>query len=253
MIRGLVIAAAGGAVLSIGCFSVMHALGPVSVTSHFDFSDADDRRDRSPRVTRDLPWNGGSRIEISLPAEVIYTQGPAARITAEGPQDRISTITLSNNIISDDKHPWRWRSRHHNGIVLHITAPALSDLTISSAASAQLNNIALPELKLSVSGAASIDGSGHADKVTLSSAGASSMNLSAMAIKDADISIAGAGSVKAGPTDRASISISGVGSVTLTRTPHTLEKHITGLGSVSVSPERSDETSKDTDDDGVSF
>ncbi|NHO33180.1 GIN domain-containing protein [Acetobacter fallax] len=252
MIRGLVVAAVGGAVLSMGCFSVMHALGPVSMTDYLESATTGSHH-HGPMARRDIPWQGGTRLEISFPANVIYTQGPAPSISVEGPQDLISGITLSGNVISGTGHQWNWRSGHHDGVTLRITAPAVSDLAISSAASVHLNDIALPELRLSVDGAASITGNGRADRIVLSSDGASSVNLSDMTVKDADISIAGAGSVKVGPTGHASVSIDGVGSVKLTRYPRTLDKHISGVGSVSVPPKPADNTSSSADDDGVSL
>ncbi len=248
MIRRLVIVAAGSAVLSMGCFSVLHALGPVSM---IDFVASDNHH--GPRTQRDIPWTGSKRLEIACNAQVIYTQASEATIRLEGPQDLISDVTLSDNVIRGPEHHWYRGFHHHDGITLRITAPAVSDLAITSAASVRLNNIALPELKLSVDGAASIIGNGKADRVILSSDGASSVNLSDMAIKDADISISGAGSVKAGPTDHARISIDGVGSVKLTRSPLTLDKHISGVGSVSVPSKSADTDRNDTDEDGVSL
>lgn len=230
MIRALIVAAVGGALLSVGCFSAMHALGPVSLDlPHFVLGTD---TDTGPQATRAIPWSGGDALRISVPCRVIYTQGPAASISVEGPESYVGQVRMSGSEISGPEgNVTNWGRRN---VVLRITAPAVKAIAITTAAAVRLNSLALDDLKLSIDGLADVKANGQVRHVALDVDGAASVNLADVTMKEADISISGAGHVKAGPTVRASVTIDGVGSVKLTHRPAVLNQNISGLGSVSV-------------------
>ncbi|ACI50000.1 conserved hypothetical protein [Gluconacetobacter diazotrophicus PA1 5] len=219
MIRGIILVAVGGAALSMACFGVASVRGPMGwhVPDLGVLIDDDGDAPQSPMASRTLDWKGGEALTFELPATIVYTQGPTSSITVSGPKRAIDRVTLDDDVIDLDHESTRSWHIHHLRIV--VTAPGLKALTVRSAGSLTLQNVAVDHLRLTVEGAADVVGHGRADAITLNVAGAAHADLSDMVVRDADIDIEGAGHVTAGPTGRASIHLSGIGAVELIPTP----------------------------------
>ena len=232
MIRGITMIALGGAALSLTCFGIASSRLPLG----FPFSMFDGTGDdtSSPAETRVLPWQGGHMLSINLPARVIYQQGPLSSITVAGSERLVHAVTLNGDSLDmqgSTSHDIGWRN---DKMTVTITAPELNTVKFNGFGSLYLRDYHQPTLTLAINGAASVKGNGQADNVTLSLSGAGSVDFSAVEMKDLNASVSGAGSVRAGPTGHAVISIDGAGSVKLTRVPASLSKEIGGIGSVSV-------------------
>jgi Putative auto-transporter adhesin, head GIN domain len=233
MIRGILLVAVGGLALSTACFGMAAVRGPTSWhvpgMGGLGILMDDDEDTSSPAATRTLDWKGGDALTFEVPATIVYTQGAAPGITISGPKRVVDRVMLDGNVIGMNRE-----STHHwgNHLRIVVTAPALKTLTVRSAGSLTLNNVAVDHLHLTVEGAASVEGHGRADSITLNVAGAAHADLSDMIVTDADLDIAGAGHVSVGPTGHASIHLSGVGAVELTRRPASLTKDIDGIGTV---------------------
>lgn len=245
MIRGLILVAVGGAALSMACFATAAVRGPTTWhVSAFDLLDDDDGP-TAPEASHQLDWKGGEALAFEVPASIVYTQGPVPGITVSGPRDIVDRVTLNGDVLGMDHiHHHHWHNGH---LRIVVTAPALKALTLRSAGSLTLNDVAVDHLSLTVEGAGSVTGHGKADMVTLKVAGAAQANLSDMVVRDADIDIAGAGHVSVGPSGHAAVHLSGVGSVKLTRKPASLTREISGIGSVRVDGD--DQDDHDTDHD----
>ena len=109
MIRTLVLIAVTGFFLSIGCIAASFAIagGPFAITEHgivhardMDWGRSHRRSGEhrgelalgvvgSDRATRDFAWSGGDRLVIDVPADLIYTQGPTAKLTISGPSETL--------------------------------------------------------------------------------------------------------------------------------------------------------------------
>ncbi|MFW7266743.1 GIN domain-containing protein [Gluconacetobacter sp. Hr-1-5] len=246
MIRGLILVAVGGAFLSMTCFAVAAVRGPISWNvSGWDLLDDDDGgTPAAPAVSRKLDWKGGEALTFELPASIVYTQGPAAGITVTGARDLVDRVKLDGDELSiDHVSHHHWHNRH---LQIVVTAPALKMITLRSAGSLTLNDVAVDHLSLTVEGAGSVTGHGKADMVVLKVAGAAQANLSDMVVRDADIGISGAGHVSIGPSGHASVRLSGVGAVNLTRKPASLTKEVSGIGSITVDGGDHDDHDDDT-------
>ncbi|MFT8643330.1 GIN domain-containing protein [Gluconacetobacter sp.] len=249
MIRGLILVAVGGAFLSMTCFAVAAVRGPIFWNvSGWDLLDDDDGGASSaPTVSHKLDWKGGEALTFELPASIVYTQGPTAGITVTGASAIVDRVKLDGDMLSlDHAGHHRWHN-HHLRIV--VTAPALKTITLRSAGVLTLNDVAVDHLSLTVEGAGSLTGHGKADTVVLRVEGAAQANLSDMVVRDADVTISGAGHVSIGPSGHASVHLSGVGAVNLTRKPASLTKEVSGIGSITVDDGNHDDHDKDDDDD----
>ncbi|MFS3134414.1 GIN domain-containing protein [Gluconacetobacter sacchari] len=248
MIRGLILVAVGGAFLSMACFAVAAVRGPINW--HFaalDLLDDDDDGPAASAASHRIDWKGGEALTFEVPASIVYTQGPAAGITVSGPRDIVDRVTLNGDVLGMDHavhHHW------HNGhLRIVVTAPAIKTLTLRSAGSLTLNDVAVDHLSLTVEGAGNVTGHGRADMVELRVAGAAQADLSDMIVRDADIGISGAGHVSIGPSGHASVRLSGVGAVELTRKPASLSKEISGIGTVTI--DGGTDGDHDSDHDGA--
>ncbi|GAA4476699.1 GIN domain-containing protein [Gluconacetobacter asukensis] len=251
MIRGLILVAVGGAALSMACFGVAAVRGPTNwhISAMDLLDDDDDDAPAAQAATHKLDWKGGEALTFELPASIVYTQGPAPGITVSGASDIVDRVTLNGDVLALDHvshHHW------HNGhLRIVVTAPALKALTLRSAGSLTLNDVAVDHLSLTVEGAGNVTGHGKADMVTLKVAGAAQADLSDMVVRDADVGISGAGHVSIGPSGHASVRLSGVGAVELTRKPASLTKEISGIGSITVDDDNHDDHDSDHDRPGV--
>src|SRR3989338_6950334 len=108
MIRNLIVIAVASFVLTVACLPGVAALGGRDLVengwcfagAYFDGrGDVTTpirpcRRHNGPDVTRELGWPGGTLLEIDLPADVTYTQGPVAKVTVSGPQNLVDRILV---------------------------------------------------------------------------------------------------------------------------------------------------------------
>ncbi|AOX18832.1 GIN domain-containing protein [Kozakia baliensis] len=233
MIRGLFVLALGGAFISTLCFTVAASRGSMEWDGLSLF--AAHRVDPGPVKTRVIPWVGGSELTLNLPARIIIHQGPTASISVVGTVALIDHITLIGNEISLDRSVshWSW-PQHDDKLTINVTAPALDKIVINGFGTLELKDWHRENLALVINGAATVKGEGRAENVDLTIDGAATAKFTEMAILNLKVTMDGAGSVKAGPTGRANVSISGAGSVKLTRIPTSLSENISGVGSVSV-------------------
>jgi len=178
-------------------------------------------------VSRALPWSGGDSLAISVPAQVRYTQGPAADIRISGPQTLVDRVVVRNGQIRFDR---RIRTRDQLDIV--VTLPNIR--TFALAGSQQLDIAAYnqPTLDVSISGSGRVKAVGVTGDAKASISGSGDIDLAALRIEGADVSISGSGSVRAGPRESARVSISGSGNVDLTSRPERMDTKVSGSGRV---------------------
>ncbi|NJC40277.1 hypothetical protein GGQ87_000535 [Brevundimonas alba] len=198
-------------------------------TVHFD------REDSGPRVSRTIAWAGGDRLEVEVPAEVIYVQGDEASVEVSGVQSQVDRIRLVDGRITfDDDDDARVTFGWRNTPTLRITvrAPSVRTFELSSSGDLSIRGYDQPTLALSITGSGDVDAAGRTETVDLDIDGSGEADLSALEARDADIDISGSGEAAVGPTGAARISISGSGDVELTRRPASVTQNISGSGDV---------------------
>jgi len=118
-------------------------------------------------------------------------------------------------------------------VTLRINLPTLTAVTSHGAGEITVGDVNGDSLKLESTGAASIDANGKAKSVAISSTGAGKIDTDNLQAEKATVNVAGAASVEVYATEQLDVTVSGAGSVTYRGNPKVVNKHVSGVGSVS--------------------
>ncbi len=258
-------AASASAVLGlIACTSLAACLPP-------GVAAADKRdRDTTPK-TRIEPWTGGEGLDIGVPGEIRYVQGPDNKVEISGPARAVDRVEVDHGEIHM-MHRFNWWSWRDDRIRITITAPHISSAHLSGSGRLDLGQLNQDSLSLGVSGSggavaggaiktltvhvsgsgsirltgltnsqmdAGISGSGWVkaagagDRLNLHISGSGSADLAELALNQADVEISGSGSAKLAPKQDADVGVTGSGHVSLLTEPAHLSTHRAGSGSIS--------------------
>jgi hypothetical protein len=256
MIKTLFIIAGAGVVLATGSLVGAAALAGGDLR-HNDWNwslvdndnGSDDFRMRrgrgEPDVTRTLTWAGGERLQIEVPGDVVYVQGPTPGVVVTGPRDLAGRIRIvGDRLTLDDDgdrsehgyvrwsggafHVWSAEDR----IKVTVTAPAVTSFDLVSSADLLIRDYDQPRLNLILSGSGDVTGSGAAHTVRIDVSGSGDVDLAAINTVDADVQVSGSGDVRVGPTGKAVVDISGSGDVDLTRRAAEVRRTLSGSGEI---------------------
>jgi hypothetical protein len=125
------------------------------------------------------------------------------------------------------------RTRNVEKLEITLAGPAIKKFSVKGAAQLTLKDLKQDELEVSIAGAGEIKANGDVRKVEVSIAGASEVDFSDLKVADAHVSISGLGDVRIAPSESADVSIAGAGDVKLLTRPKRLSTHIAGAGNVS--------------------
>ncbi|HEX5378229.1 MAG TPA: DUF2807 domain-containing protein [Phenylobacterium sp.] len=256
MIRTLVLVAVTGFVLSIGCIAAAISIagGPFAIRDwamvHSDSDwtwnghhyghghrlrgtlrldgDEDGGTDAARHATRDFTWSGGDRLDVEAPADIVYAQGPVAKLTIAGPAGMVEHVQVRDGrILVEPEY------RSDGRLKILLTAPGVRRFDLSGSQNLVVEDYRQDRLDLDISGAAHVSAKGEAKAVRLDIAGSGDADLAELAVDDAQIDISGSGRAKIGPKASARIDVSGDGEVELTTKPVKLATEISGSGRVS--------------------
>ena len=115
---------------------------------------------------------------------------------------------------------------------LRLTLPELNSVANHGAGEVKINDANSNDLKIQSTGAASVDAAGKAKTVTISSTGAGKIDASKLTAEKAKVEVSGAASIDVYASEQLDVSISGVGSVSYGGNPKTVNKSISGIGTV---------------------
>lgn len=230
MTRTLLVIVGLGALTSLVCFAIAHALGGPDWERTVWWG----RHDRGPaiaadgpEVTRTLAWAGGDSLTVNVGATVDYTQGPETKVTVVGPKGAVDNLRLDGDSFGYDR---RMTSRPN--LRISVTAPAVEEFTLNGSQTLRIAGYDRPKLEVSIHGSGDVDAKGRTDSLELSIAGSGDANLGAVQVRKAEVNIAGSGDATVAPTESAEVNIAGSGDVTLATRPARLETHIVGSGKI---------------------
>jgi hypothetical protein len=221
MTRALVMITAVGLALAVFCFAVSGAFGgfswgPNGVNwkmahawdGHWVHMDVDDG-DAGPKVSRDLAWTGGSRLQIDAPADVDYTQGPVAKVTVTGPKALVDRVVIEDGRIDLKGDGWSMGS-----LKVVMTAPNVTDFEINGSQDVSIAGYRQDQLKIAIHGSGDVTAKGEAAHTELNISGSGDADLGELT------------------GDEAKVQISGSGDVTLKSHPASVQSNISGSGSL---------------------
>ncbi len=181
-------------------------------------------------VTDTRPVSDFSEIEADGGFRIEWRNGPPSlSITTD--ENLLQYITNEN-----DDHKLRLHSRgnlwpsHHINVVISSTTRVGARLT--GAAELTANQLSGPNFAIESTGAARVHLDGKVDDLITDMTGASRLEASSLQTKTAEISSTGASKAEVAVSDSLKVSITGAGKVTYSGNPPTVEKHVSGAGSI---------------------
>lgn len=245
MIRVLVMIAVSGFVLALATITAAVAIGgPDALThggwqwagNHWGWDDDDwdhDRGDRGRRAeaTRTIPWDGGDRLELEIPADVRYIQTPGpGSVTVTGREFAVEHVVVEDGRIRFDGS--RRMRRLIRGLDIVIRAPSVTDFEINGRNDLTIEDYKQERLRIHISGSGEVTARGETSNLELNVSGSGEADLAGLATKVAVVDINGSGEAIVAPTEQARLEISGNGDVTLTTNPKQVQTDVSGSGDI---------------------
>ena len=117
-------------------------------------------------------------------------------------------------------------------VALRISLPELKSISSRGAGDISIHDAGSDDLNIESTGAASIKATGKVKKAAISSTGAGDIDSSRLQAEEVKVNVTGAASVSVYASEHLDVSVSGAGSVSYSGDPKTVNKSVSGLGSV---------------------
>jgi len=170
----------------------------------------------------------------------IYTSGGAFKIEWRSGPPALS-ITTDENLLPYietrrvDKHlelRTRERLRPRDHIMVVVSSSTRSGAKLSGASKLSASALTGAKFALETKGAADVTLDGTVDELLADMTGASDLKAKTLQARSVQISTTGAGSAAVNATETLRVAITGAGDVTYLGNPKSIEKHVTGAGSI---------------------
>ncbi len=169
-------------------------------------------------------------IDASGAFEIEWQNGaPALRITTDENLLPYIENSISGDILRLHRREQIWPT---HGVKVVISSPTRAGARISGAVRLTANQISGVRFALESTGASRVTLHGSIDELLADMTGASELNASGLQTKTAEISTTGAADAEIAVVETLKVAITGAGKVTYFGNPKTVEKHITGAGSI---------------------
>jgi hypothetical protein len=151
------------------------------------------------------------------------------------------TVSTDDNLmryiearVSDNKLRLRSRERlwPTHGVKVLVSSPTRSGVKLSGASDAKVLQLSGHSFAVETTGAADVTLDGTLDSLIADMTGASDLKAKSLQTKAAEISTTGAGDAIVNVSEMLRVNITGAGDVTYYGNPKTIEKHVTGAGSI---------------------
>jgi hypothetical protein len=154
---------------------------------------------------------------------------PALRITTDE-----NLLSYIDNQISGDTLRLRTREQiwPTHGIKVVISSPTRAGARITGAVRLTANQMSGPKFAFESTGASHVTLDGRVDQLLADMTGASELNARGLQTKTTEISTTGAADAEIAVSETLKVAITGAGKVTYFGNPKTIEKHISGAGSI---------------------
>jgi hypothetical protein len=170
----------------------------------------------------EIEANGGFRIE--------WRSGPPS-LTITTDQNLLQYITTEN-----EDHRLRLHSRGNlwpsHDINVVISSTTRSGAKLTGAARLTANQLSGPNFAVESTGAAKVHLDGKVDDLITDMTGASKLEADSLQTRTAEISSTGASKAEVAVSESLKVSITGAGKVLYSGNPPTVEKHVSGAGSI---------------------
>jgi Putative auto-transporter adhesin, head GIN domain len=171
-----------------------------------------------------------SEIEAAGAFEIEWRSGaPALSITTD---ENLLPYIENRNIDNRLRLHSRDRIRPTRGVKIVVSSPTRSAAKLTGATRLTANQLSGAKFAVESTGATRVALDGSIDELLADMTGASELNAKSLQTKTAEISTTGAADADISVSDTLKVSITGAGRVNYSGNPPTIEKHITGAGSI---------------------
>jgi hypothetical protein len=180
--------------------------------------------------TDERPVSAFANIDAQGAFTIEWQSGPPSlRITTDE-----NLLPYINSDISGDTFHLRTREqiRPSHGIQVVISSQTRAAARISGAVKLTAKQLSGPRFALESRGAARVSLDGTIDELFADMTGASELAASGLQTKAAEISTTGAADAEIAVADKLKVAITGAGKVRYSGNPPSIEKHISGAGSI---------------------
>jgi hypothetical protein len=180
--------------------------------------------------TDERPVIGFANIDARGAFTIEWQSGPPSlRVTTDE-----NLLTYINSNVSDDTLHLRTREqiRPTHGVQVVISSPTRAGARISGAVKLAAKQLSGPKFALESRGASRVSLDGHIDELFADMTGASELAASGLQTKTTEISTTGAADAEIAVADKLKVAITGAGKVRYSGNPPSIEKHISGAGSI---------------------
>jgi hypothetical protein len=180
--------------------------------------------------TDQRPVGAFANIDVRGAFEIEWQNGaPSLQITTDE-----NLIRYIESEVSGDTLRLRTREqiRPSHSIKVVMSSPTRTGAKISGAVKMAVKQLNGPRFAMESSGASRVSLDGNVDQLLADMTGASKLEATGLQTKTAEISTTGAGDADVAVTETLKVAITGAGKVTYTGNPPTIEKHITGAGTI---------------------
>ena len=180
--------------------------------------------------TEERPTSAFASLDAGGAFEIEWQNGPPAlRLTTDE-----NLMPYIENDISGDT--LELRTREHvwptRGIKVVISSPTRTGARIRGAVKLTVTQLNGPTFALESQGASMVSLDGKIERLLVDMTGASQLAADGLQTKTAEIATTGAGDADVAVTDTLKVAITGAGRVTYSGNPATVDKRITGAGSI---------------------
>ena len=180
--------------------------------------------------TEDRTISAFNNVDAGGAFEIEWENGtPSLRVTT----DENLLPYIESDVSGDTLH---LRTGEHvwptHGIKVVIASPSRAGAKLRGAVKLTAKHLSGPVFALESQGASEVALDGTVDRLLADMTGASQLAADGLQTKTAEISTTGAGDAEVAVTGTLKVVITGAGKVTYSGNPATIEKHITGAGSI---------------------
>jgi len=175
-----------------------------------------------------------SKVLVKGGYEIKWSIGkPALKLSAdENLLPLIKTVVSGHTLQIDSKEDLA----PTKSVTIILSSASLSDMRLSGGKSFKASQISGHELKIESSGAWDISVDGSVTNLEVNLTGASKLNAKSLQTQNATLSLIGASEADVTVTDSLKASVTGAGSLTYSGNPKSVEKNITGAGTIQDRP-----------------
>jgi hypothetical protein len=181
--------------------------------------------------TEDREVEKFDRVNVRGSGEVNITVGETQRVTVTGDDNIVPIITTTvkdGELIIEPTESISPRTK----LRFEITVARLRGASIAGSGSVNAEGVNEDEIRLAISGSGDITVRGTTKKLTGAIAGSGSMHLADLTATDASVRISGSGDVTVNASESLEVSIAGSGDVRYLGQPRSVQRHVSGSGSV---------------------